>query len=78
MTNLDTSEMTMNASDTITINSEPRGFRGLPELARRLGVEPGIGPGEFGLVGDDGQHYDIMRMLHALLDRIEDVEGGEG
>ena len=62
----------------ITIRSETLGFAGLPELAKRLGVEPGIRPYGFGFVGDDGEYYDVFAMMHAMLDRLEAMEGGEG
>lgn len=46
-------------------------FKGLPELADRLGVKPNTGTGNVHLVMSDGTKYDFFDLANAFLDRID-------
>ena len=49
-------------------------FKGLPKLAKRLGVKPSpAGSGAFTLRTCDGASYDMFALINSLLDKMEHV-----
>jgi len=61
----------------LTINKPRPLWTGLPALAERLGVKPKASYGhiEIAITLDDGRRYDVLEIINALLDRLDEVEG---
>ena len=55
------------------IISLPNPLHRLPEMARRLGIEPVTDLDERVTLATGGVHYDVIELVGALLDRIEQV-----
>jgi hypothetical protein len=47
------------------------GFKGLDELAERLGVSEASGNCLLTTNGLSGKRYDVIELVHALLDRLD-------
>ena len=60
----------------VHINEINPGIPGVVELAKRLNVPPYESvPGgwSYVLYGSDGKHYELMALIHAVLDRLDEA-----
>lgn len=48
-------------------------FKALPDLAKRLGVEPNTGEGSVHCRMLNGDNYDLMALVNAFLDRVDEA-----
>ena len=61
-------------AESFVVNGGPvctESFKGLPRLAKRLGVKPGTDGGEIILHTCKDGDYSLVRLINALLDRME-------
>lgn len=67
----------------VFINQIDPGIPGVAELAKRLGVpayESQPGGMSYVLLARDGKHYELIALIHAVLDRLDKAvpEGADG
>jgi hypothetical protein len=47
-------------------------FKGLPEVARKLHVQPSKGGGDIVLSMCDGRNYSLIELMNAFIDRMNE------